>query len=290
MAAYSEFQKNVSKKFESLFDEISASYNFDNGPEFETALCKALRIILPNKYGVCRGFIVSKEGIEKGDDIIIYDRDRFPTLRLLEDNTYAQKQKIPIESVYAYIEAKHTLYLEGNGGQSLEKAAKQIEDVKSLKRASVPLTRVSPLAQISNYIPDRPEYWPNCHNPLYCAIISRHIKMKESDKDEINISNESTETYMKYRCAYLSSKIHVPDLIIANSNIIILPKVMTEIQSPFFVKGFSQLDVFKTEGLAFVTGLTLMLYAFDHMLLGSIHYPSIIADALGISMTNYSEE
>jgi len=279
--AYSEFQKNISKKFEALFDEISAVYNFDNGPEFEIAFCKVLRILLPNKYGICRGFIVSKEGIEKGDDIIIYDQERFPTLRLLEDNTFAQKQKIPVEAVYAYIEAKHTLCIEGSGGQSLQKALSQVLDVKNLKRESVPLTRITPQVQINSYNANRPEFWPNYHNPLYCAIISRHVRIKESDKIcEVDSFFEN----LKMHCNLISKIENAPDLIIAGSNAIVLPCVKTQFESPFFVNEHSHLDVIKSNGLAFANGLTSMLYAFDHILLGNIHWPSILAEGLGLEL------
>src|SRR6266496_3746 len=106
--AYGNYIQTISSKFNELISEISAEHNFEYGPEFEIALCKVLRILLPLKYGVCRGYATSFDGKVAGDDIIIFDQERFPTLRLLEDNTFAQKQHIPIEAIYVYIEAKHT--------------------------------------------------------------------------------------------------------------------------------------------------------------------------------------
>ena len=47
------------------------------------------------------------------DDIIIYERNRFPLLRLINESDFCRKQQVPVESVYAYIEAKHSLTLEG---------------------------------------------------------------------------------------------------------------------------------------------------------------------------------
>ena len=42
-----------------------------------------------------------------GDYIITYDQELYPTLRFLDsDNQFAQKEQIPVEVVYAYIEAK----------------------------------------------------------------------------------------------------------------------------------------------------------------------------------------
>ena len=81
--AYGDYLQTISVKFENLFQDISVQHNFDYGPEFEIALCKALRIILPAKFGICRGFAVTLDGDIAGDDIIIFDNERFPTLRLL---------------------------------------------------------------------------------------------------------------------------------------------------------------------------------------------------------------
>ena len=116
--AYSDYLATISKKFCSLFDEIRTDYNFDYGDEFEIAICKALRVILPNKYGICRGSVFTLDNKTIGDDIIIFDQWAYPVLRLLEDNDYAQKQHIPIEAVITYIEAKNTVVLEDGHGNS----------------------------------------------------------------------------------------------------------------------------------------------------------------------------
>lgn len=64
---YENLVKNLSQKIENYFSEIEAGYNLDLGPEFEIALCKILQDLQPTKFIVCRGFIVDKEGNEKGD-------------------------------------------------------------------------------------------------------------------------------------------------------------------------------------------------------------------------------
>lgn len=281
--AYDDFLKNINEKFQALFTEISAEYNFDNGLEFEIALCKAFRIILPIKFGICRGFVVSKQGDKAGDDIIIYDQERYPTLRLLEDNTFAQKQKVPVEAVYAYIEAKHTLYLEGDGGQSLQKSLNQIKAVKSIPREKVPMTQITPQTSILSYQANRPAYWPNYRNPLYTAIISRNVCINTTDKssDIATIHNN-----MRGRCILLSQETNIPDLIIASSNIVAIPSVGTQIESPFFMEGKSLLIAFKAFGEAFGIGLTNMMYAFDHIALGCIHWPTVLAEALKLELKN----
>jgi len=66
---------------------------------------------------VSRGFIETADGNMARDDIIIYERSRFPLLRLINESDFCRKQQVPVESVYAYIEAKHSLTLEGEGPQ-----------------------------------------------------------------------------------------------------------------------------------------------------------------------------
>ena len=124
---YGDYVRVLANQFETQMAAIEAVYNFDLGDEFEVAFCKVLRSFLPLRYGICRGFCVATDGETAGDDIIIYDQQRFPTLRLGLDSTYALKQKIPIEAVFAYIEAKHTLT-----GDSVAKAISQVQVVKKL--------------------------------------------------------------------------------------------------------------------------------------------------------------
>lgn len=284
--AYSDFLDEINIRTKELFSEISAEYNFDNGPEFEIALCKFLRIILPTKYGICRGFVVSKDGTTAGDDIIIYDQERFPTLRLLQSLDFGQKQKIPIEAVYAYIEAKHTLSLEGNGGQSLEKSLSQIEAVKNVKRAIVPMTQITPQVTISSYRANRPPYWPDYRNPLFTAIISRNVRINPHNK----ITDSQTFLpILQNKCLEITKNQSGPDLIISGSDVVSIPSVGAQIESPFFMPGISNFSAYLTKESAFSTGLTSMLYAFDHITLGKIHWPALLAYGLNLTLSNNTE-
>ncbi|WP_049018411.1 DUF6602 domain-containing protein, partial [Burkholderia multivorans] len=94
--AYKNFVGNVSKQVDGLFASISARYNFDLGDEFELAVCDILRQILPEKYGICRGFVVTRDDKSAGDDIIIFDSQRIPTLRFLTRNRWDRKEEIPV--------------------------------------------------------------------------------------------------------------------------------------------------------------------------------------------------
>lgn len=64
---YDNFVVELSRKFLARLEDIKADYNFDLGDEFEIAICELLRIFLPTKYGVCRGFVVDSNGNKEGD-------------------------------------------------------------------------------------------------------------------------------------------------------------------------------------------------------------------------------
>jgi len=278
--AYDEYLKTVSEKFANLLSEIRTEYNFDNGDEFEIALCKAFRIILPSKYGICRGFVVSIDGEKKGDDIIIFNQERFPTLRLLDDNNYAQKQQIPIEAVYAYIEAKNILCIEDDGGQSLRKALKQVSDIKMMKREQVPLNKVGNIIFKENMTATWCHGWPEYRNPIYTAIISNGARSKEGRKclDGCKISNELIEEMNKIDIR----NILLPDLMIVGQDNICLPVIDDKYISPFYIKEQSMLAAFFRKDLCFGIGISSMFYAFDSIELGSVKWTQVLADGLGI--------
>jgi hypothetical protein len=115
---YGNWLSEIANRFQARFDTITAVHNFEHGDEFEVALCQVLRDILPRRASVCRGYVVAQDGTLAGDDIIVFDAARFPVLRALGDDL-SRKEKVPAEAVLAYIEAKHTLHVDGGGPQSL---------------------------------------------------------------------------------------------------------------------------------------------------------------------------
>lgn len=273
---YNDFLKNISQKFINNFSEISAIYNFDYGDEFEIALCKSLRTVLPNYYGVCRGSIFSIDGESVGDDIIIYDQFHFPTLRLLEDNTFAQKQQIPFEAVFAYIEAKNTLIVEGSGGNTIEKAWTQCQNVKKLNRKEVKFSKYS----INNipFLKPMP-YWPTIGNPIYTAIFSRGIRMNSNDPILDSVTG-SAKLFEKILSLEQSKQ---PDLIIADYNSLFMPKVGTQVESPFFTESSEYFNKI-TENFAYGMGLSFMFYAYDNIRLGNLEWPRVISDGLDLTL------
>jgi len=278
---YNNFLDNISKKFVKNFEEISTDYNFDNGNEFEIALCKSLRSILPQHYGICRGTIFSKDGNSVGDDIIIYNQIQFPTLRLLEDNTFAQKQQIPYEAVIAYIEAKNTLVIDGDGGNSISKAWSQCQAVKKLIREDVKYSKYS-INQIPFMTP--PPNWPKIGNPIFTAIFARGIREKSGSKivDKSKLAHFLLSTKVQQL-----DQSNSPDLIIADLDVLFVPTIESSLESPFFIPSQSRLLPHVSDKLAYGIGLSLMFYAFDNIRLGKLHWPSIIGNGMNLKSNDF---
>src|SRR5262245_52310105 len=146
MPLYHGYLSTVTRRFEAALTTIEAVHNFTLGEEFEVVLCEVIRSVLPKRFGVCRGFVVTRDDKTAGDDVIIYDQSIFPTLQLRGAASFARKEHVPIEAVYAYIEAKHTLRLLTEGKSSLGLAMNQAANVKGVVagRAQVPLTQLVP--------------------------------------------------------------------------------------------------------------------------------------------------
>src|SRR5262245_21115179 len=70
---YEDYLRRLSARFAANVSEIETFYNFDLGDEFEFAIVKSLRAVLPTKCGICRGHVVDKNGEQAGDDLIIFD-------------------------------------------------------------------------------------------------------------------------------------------------------------------------------------------------------------------------
>ena len=244
--------KTLSEKFAAALSEIEVEHNFEFGNEFEIAICTVLSRVLPSDFGICRGYVVNKDGEQAGDDIIIYDRSRFPTLRSLAQDRFQQKERIPIEAAYAYIEAKHTLYLDGASGQTLEKAIRQTGDVKALCNGRLPLSPQSIVPYLTlppDLIVQYPKGWPDIKNPMFTAIIARRISSTDGHVDAAKLS-----------AALPSENAYPPDLIVAGSDLVGFP-LLYEIDSgawdaiPLMTPGRTSFAISETPGIAFGRGL-----------------------------------
>jgi hypothetical protein len=271
--AYRDYMQRIATRFRALFNEISANYNFDLGDEFEIAICMALDQMLPRKFAVCRGFVVTADDQIAGDDIIIYDRN-FPTLRFLTHGDFSKKEEIPVEAVYAYVEAKHTLKFDQPSGTNgnVNKALRQVAAVKSLPRMPVESGQIDPYVAWPFVVP-RQVGWPGTVNRMYGAVFARHVDVPPQDLLPCLQALQSVPPTE-----------HFPDVIVAGEDMVFVPYVLnqrTSVPTVFpFLEHDNALGVFRVPGLAFSVGLCTLMYALDTMRLGRLQWFPILRDVL----------
>ena len=280
---YKGFIERISKLVNAEYEKIDAIYNFEHGDEYEIAVCKILRQFLPNKYSICRDHIVSEDNSTAGDDIIIYDSNSYPNLRLLE-NDLSIKQYIPAEAVYAYIEVKHTMFLDTEDGQSLKKACQQVQAAKNIHRAKRSLNKLSGGFNIGGGMSVTPEkYWPDYRNPMFGCVIARKLGFTVAKNKKLQINTNIFKRYFDEQCTQLTT---LPDLIIASDNIVAYPVISSgndthDLASPFFIPGKSTLMIHETShNLAF--GLINLLRALNWIIPADIPYTNLLTNALDI--------
>jgi transposase-like protein len=283
---YGDYVRKLSREFESELDRIEAVHNFEVGEEFEKAICKVLRKVLPTNFGVCRGYLVDAKGNTEGDDVIIYDRIRYPRLRPTDDTDTETKQRIPIEAAYAYIEAKNTLTLIGDDGQSLSKALKQVNSVKAIcsTRETVPLNAITRLVTINSdtvQVTAEPG-GPQIRNPFYTAIFARFVRLKKSSErlEADKVGSAMADNVQQMPVSFEQG----PDLMVLGSGVTCLPMFVKdnsnlEYVSPFAVEGSTGRPLV-TPGISFGIALCSLLFALDHIELGRINWSSVMGDAI----------
>lgn len=262
---------------------IQAVFGFDYGDEFEVACCQALRQVIPHRFGICRGHVVNQSGEQAGDDIIIYDRHVFPTLRLLPQEDYSRKEWIPIEAVAAYIEAKHTLQIAGDSGQSLAKACDQIGKVKLLvsQRPQVPLNEVSRHVLIGGETKIvGGASLPQMRNPVYCMIFAPHARKEKNDP----VIVDATQTLEALR-GYTFNGPGYPDFVLAGKSNVILPGTVSGDGQTVTLRLFTwgadvKLIPLVTPSVAFGVALTTLLTVLDSISLGALPWQAILQDSL----------
>jgi hypothetical protein len=210
---YDNYILSLSGEFQQRLERIESVYNFDLGDEFEIAICEVLRDLLPLKYGICRGFVVDYLGNKEGDDIIIYDQDRFPSLRMCKREDFARKNKIPIEAVYAYIEAKHTLVFgDPKNSSDLNHAIEQLSRVKALclSRPKLPLWQNDPYYLETYKRPNPAPLLPSYRNPVFTAVFSRFAGERTAS-DRITDPEKIRKVMTEYD---IPSNPNIPELIV----------------------------------------------------------------------------
>ena len=284
--SYRNYVLTLSKKVAANLSTIETEHNFEYGSEFEIAVCQVLRSALADRFGIARGYVVNADGNAAGDDIVIFERSRFPTLALRDRDDYARKEFIPIEAVYCYIEAKHTLNLEGTDPQSFSYACEQISRVKELcsSRPSLSPNQIAPYLNVGAGITaSTPPDFPTILNPMFCVLLARQVRRKKGDE----VITDPGEIESILTGLNISSK-EAPDIIILGENNLILPTLPDEqmggskLRSPFFIPGRSRYHIAKVDGGAFGVGLISIMAALDWIQLGVMPWHKILVDALGI--------
>jgi len=140
-------------------------------------MCALLEDILPSKFGVCRGFVITEDGRSAGDDLIVYDKMSCPMLRANISRQYSIKEQIPVEAVYAYIECKHSIV----DNAVVEKAIIQTKNVKELvlsrrSRTNPEYEKDGPI--YNGKVRDWPRNYPPIRNQPFCAIFARTFDPK----------------------------------------------------------------------------------------------------------------
>lgn len=271
---YGGFVDDLSRRIDQKLADISAVYNFDNGDEFEIAICDVLADILPEKYGIARGFAVNKSGELAGDDILIYDRTKFPTLRMLKSNRFDRKEKIPIEAIYAYIEAKN-----GLNNETLLKAINQVAAVKTLCSTREPF----PICLGDAYVRQIPETvnyfgnYPLIRNPVFGMVWGRKSLVDDGGKDD------KTDQMLRASLHSFPKTYEIPDFIVAGPNHYLSPTGVLEngenLPTTFFIPGISKGYQFvRRDSLSFASGLIELLAALDFIQLGRMPWADIIND------------
>lgn len=264
MNNYDNYAQRLSQQIKARFSEIEAIYNFEYGNETEIALCQILTVVLPDKFGVCRGFVISKEGERAGDDIIIYDKMSFPLIRQHSVGDFSLKQQVPIESVYAYIECKNSI----RDKSTLEKAIKQVNDVKALllKRELKPNELYEIDGPIYNgKVRDWPRQEPKYHNQPFTLIFTRD--WDESLTLEVSLSQTT------------------PDLLILGEDCLAsqhLSMGPDGKKGALFIdhKFWAPLNVEKANGNSFGIGVIMLFQALNKIKLEQIDWYSILNEEL----------
>lgn len=270
---YNNWLSDVASRFQRSFEEIQATHNFEYGDEFEVAVCKLLRALLPRQYGVCRGFVVARTGEHAGDDIIVFDAGRFPTLRALGMDDLSRMEYVPAEAVLAYIEAKHTLT-----GETLSKATKQVEQVKAIPRPPVDLSRRISGINLKGISIQPPKDFPAICNPYYAAIWARQEKM----------DSEDSYRAFAYKMAELErQRAELPDAIVAGK-LLALPLVFTsgptDLGPTVSIKPFlcesTELGCMMQEASPWGTAFAHLLWAIEWIRLGDLPWSDMLSEQI----------
>lgn len=279
---YNNYIERISKRFKSRFDEIDPQWNFDIGNEFELELATLLDELLPDKYGICRGFVTPLEGEAKGDDIIIYDKLNFPLLKPTTTSKFTKKESVPLEATYAYIEAKNTVELvDENKSTFIGKAIKQVADVKNLERLGRPHEQILNNFNFKGFVAKPQRGWPSILNPLFSILFARGVRINGDLVEDI-------ETIKAHLPADTGD--NGPDLIILGPSLGIVPHLVTRnekkevieirYESPFCDDNRHELLSYEMPNKAYGFGISSLMYALEFIQLTTLPWNRVLSEVL----------
>lgn len=212
---YGDYLKRIADRWQGELASIMAGYNFDLGDEFEIVVCRLLRAFLPSRYGVCRGHAIDRDGKKsQGDDVIVFDKLRYPTIGLRDECDFSRKEFVPVEAVYGYLEAKSTIILDDHkcphaSNQLLSHASKQAVEFREFcERRQLVLHRNGP-----------PVPWIRSDraDPVFTAVISNGVK--ETATSELIANGSRVCEILRTQKALTT----IPDLVLLGSTAVGLP-------------------------------------------------------------------
>ena len=275
--SYDGYIPTLSNRFEAMLGSIAAFYNFDLGDEFEVGICEILTDTLPQQFGVCRGHIVTKDGQQEGDDVIIYDKGRFPTLRHRGVGNFSRKEHVPVESVYAYVEAKHTLKVDSDDASTYQKAWNQIANVKKLvaSRAQSTPNEVIPGVILGLGV-QIPVGYPKFLNPIFTMVLGRFMEDQEGNR--LTDPKVINELLVKHPGRHAPS----PDLVVAGRSNLIFSCRDSDTGKhvvPFLREGDGHVTAV-AEGVSYGIGLVTLMWALDFIRLGRMPWTETLQNAV----------
>jgi hypothetical protein len=282
--AYNDYVRKISRRFSLEIQLIEAQFGFDVGNDFEILICRLLLRHLPMKYGVARGSIVSEDGSLVDCDVIVYDRNAFPMLQIRpDDEVLARKSQIPLEAVYAGIETKKIIYLEGeeNERNSLKFSIKQMQKIVELneKREKVPLKKISKGVETEQSV-NAPNGYPNHRNPLFTMLFANEVRKRKNDKEKL--IGQSARDAIVQNGENLPTTF--PDVMILGSDIVGLPVTNgNDYSFPSFQVVAVEPKIFCAKDVAIGIGFITLIQALDWIMLGDMPYKKIIGDAINKS-------
>lgn len=199
---------------------------------------------------------------------------------------FSQKEKVPVEAIYCYIEAKHNLELDNDEDATFRKALRQLKKIKKMQREPRALKQVTETVTLSDpFTINAPQGWTDTLNPIHTSIISRKTSLKK-DLVEKGLKKgflDGEATYKAIDNIPIPND-SVPDLIVAGEEVVVLPFYQGE-QSrhlmPFYwINETNGIQPLRTKHSALAVGLCQILWALERIQLGRMPWEEIIGNSL----------